>query len=149
MRDQNDQRRVQMRTLGATIYSGGLKFYQSVQVHIPFQVGDLCSPKQRECVERGSNIGMKGTCGKSCEGIYADVDTVDETIVNSNFDTMITKYKEYKRTYVKNMGFNSSVYKTDFGGLISAIIVKHRKNCECCPGYYMMVNHYSSMSQYQ
>ena len=127
MRNQNDQRRVQMRTLGATIYSGGLKFYQSVQVHLPFQVGDLCSPKQRECVEQGSNIGMKGTCGKSCEGIYADVDTVDEKIVNSNFDTMITKYKEYKRTYVKNIGFNSSVYKTDFGGLISAIIVKHRK----------------------
>ena len=92
---------------------------------------------------------MKGTCGKSCEGIYADVDTVDEKIVNSNFDTMITKYKEYKRTYVKNIGFNSSVYKTDFGGLISAIIVKHRKNCECCPGYYLIVNHYSSMSQYQ
>ena len=67
---------------------------------------------------------MKETCGKSCEGIYADVDTVDEKIVNSNFDTMITKYKEYKRNYVKNIGFNSSGYKTDFGGLISAIIVK-------------------------
>ena len=58
---------------------------------------------------------MKGTCGKSCEGIYADVDTVDEKIVNSNFDTMITKYKEYKRNFVKNIGFNSSNYKTDFG----------------------------------
>ena len=67
---------------------------------------------------------MKGTCGKSCEGIYADVDTVDEKIENSNYDMMITKYKEYKRNYVKNIGFNSSVYKTDFGGLITAIIVK-------------------------
>ena len=62
---------------------------------------------------------MKGTCGKSCEGIYADVDTVYEKIVNSNFDTMITKYKEYKRNYVKNIGFNSSNYNTNFGKLIT------------------------------
>ena len=25
-------------------------------------------------------------------------------------------------------------------------ITKHRKNCECCPGRYLIVNHYSSMS---
>ena len=37
---------------------------------------------------------------------------------------MISKYRDYKRNYVKNIGFNSSLYKTDFGGLISAIIVK-------------------------
>ena len=23
---------------------------------------------------------------------------------------------------------------------------KHRKNCECCPGHHLIVNHYSSMS---
>ena len=23
---------------------------------------------------------------------------------------------------------------------------KHRKNCECCPGHYLIVNQYSSMS---
>ena len=23
---------------------------------------------------------------------------------------------------------------------------KHRKNCECCPGHSLIVNHYSSMS---
>ena len=26
------------------------------------------------------------------------------------------------------------------------IHIKHRKNCECCPGRYLIVNHYSSMS---
>ena len=25
------------------------------------------------------------------------------------------------------------------------IIMKHRKNCECCPGHYLIVNHYSSI----
>ena len=24
--------------------------------------------------------------------------------------------------------------------------LKHRKNCKCCPGHYLIVNHYSSMS---
>ena len=26
---------------------------------------------------------------------------------------------------------------------------KHRKNCECCPGHYLIVNHYSSMSWFK
>ena len=26
------------------------------------------------------------------------------------------------------------------------LLRKHRKNCECCPGHYLIVNHYSSMS---
>ena len=25
-------------------------------------------------------------------------------------------------------------------------VKKHRKNCECCPGHHLIVNHYSSMS---
>ena len=24
-------------------------------------------------------------------------------------------------------------------------VLKHRKNCECCPGHYLIVNHYSSI----
>ena len=27
--------------------------------------------------------------------------------------------------------------------------IKHRKNCECCPGHYLIVNHYSSMSWFK
>ena len=26
---------------------------------------------------------------------------------------------------------------------------KHRKNCECCPGHYLIVNHYTSMSWFK
>ena len=26
------------------------------------------------------------------------------------------------------------------------IHIKHRNNCECCQGHYLIVNHYSSMS---
>ena len=27
--------------------------------------------------------------------------------------------------------------------------IKHRKNCECCPGHYLILNHYSSMSWFK
>ena len=27
--------------------------------------------------------------------------------------------------------------------------IKHPKNCECCPGHYLIVNHYSSMSPFK
>ena len=28
-------------------------------------------------------------------------------------------------------------------------ILNHRKNCECCPGHYLIVNQYSSMSRFK
>ena len=38
----------------------------------------------------------------------------------------------------------------DFTPLTStALVIKHRKNCECCPGHYLIVNHYSSMSWFK
>ena len=43
---------------------------------------------------------------------------LEEKIENDNFDVMISKYRDYKRNYVKNIGFNSSNYNTSFGELI-------------------------------
>ena len=40
---------------------------------------------------------------------------MEEEINNSNYDTMIAKYMEYKRGFVKNIGFNGSNYRTAFG----------------------------------
>ena len=34
-------------------------------------------------------------------------------------------------------------YVTPYGGEKN---IKHRKNCECCPDHYLIVNHYSLMS---
>ena len=31
------------------------------------------------------------------------------------------------------------------GPLVEVKRLKHSKNCECCPGHYMIVNHYSSI----
>ena len=28
---------------------------------------------------------------------------------------------------------------------LTLVVHKHRKNCECCPGHYLIVNHYSSI----
>ena len=44
--------------------------------------------------------------------------------------------------------FNKKVGKFQESDKIrkSFVVKKHRKNCECCPGHYLIVNHYSSMS---
>ena len=95
---------------------------QSVEVifqnfHFLSQGGPVCSPIERECIEEATT--MPG-CGGSCEGIYADVNKMEEKIENNIFRRMITKYREYKRSVVKSIGFNSSSYKRAFGKLIKS-----------------------------
>ena len=89
--------------------------------HFPFpsfQEGVLCSPEGRECIEEAEATSTRG-CGKPCEGIYADVDKLDEDIESNDYDSLIAKYREYKRLFVKNIGFNGSNYETAFGKLNS------------------------------
>ena len=99
---------------------GAQKHFSGPGLNLPFQSGSLCTPKQRECLEQGSSPDWQRTCGSSCLGIYADVNILEEKIENSNFDVMISKYRDYKRNYVKNIGFNSSNYNTNFGELITS-----------------------------
>ena len=55
--------------------------------------------------------------------------------------------------FYKNQLVNRIWPRLGRGGGRSAPIVfnqgKHRKNCECCPGHYLIVNHYSSMSLFK
>ena len=76
----------------------------------------LCSPEGRDCIEEANNYENTVGCENSCEGIYADVCKLEEEINNSDYETMIAKYREYKRKAVMNIGFNGSNYKTAFGG---------------------------------
>ena len=46
----------------------------------------------------------------------------------------------WKQLY--NLAFLFSFVSTKFSWLYADN--KHRKNCECCPGHYLIVNHYSS-----
>ena len=39
---------------------------------------------------------------------------------------MISKYRDYKRNYVKNIGFNSSNYHTNFGELSTCAVKSFR-----------------------
>ena len=80
------------------------------------QDGFLCTPEGRDCIERNSE--KTGGCGVSCEGIYADVEhrLLDEAHVqNPLFDEVVERYREYKRRYVKNIGFNAAAFSTIFG----------------------------------
>ena len=47
----------------------------------------------------------------------------------------------WKQLY--NLAFLFSFVSTKFSWLYADN--KHRKNCECCPGHYLIVNHYSSI----
>ena len=38
------------------------------------------------------------------------------------------------------------IVSTRIGAIVARSHFKHRKNCECCPGHYLIVNHCSSMS---
>ena len=40
----------------------------------------------------------------------------------------------------KGLEKEAGSWKTD------VVKAKHRKNCECCPGHHLIINHYSSMS---
>ena len=42
--------------------------------------------------------------------------------------------------------FSSNIYRITN---INIDEKKHRKNCECCPGHYLIVNHYSPMSWFK
>ena len=39
----------------------------------------------------------------------------DEKILSTDFYAMVAKYREYKKHFVRNIGFNGSSYGTAFG----------------------------------
>ena len=49
------------------------------------------------------------------------MDKLVENIENNDYDSLIAKYREYKRLFVKNIGFNGSNYETAFGKLNSLL----------------------------
>ena len=59
----------------------------------------------------------------------------------------------YFDVFFRKMGsiIHRASQKTLGGNLskIRRLVRKHRKNCKCCPGNYVIVNHYSSMSWFK
>ena len=55
--------------------------------------------------------------------------------------------KEWVHFVVLNNFFRKKLKKCDrHRNSLANTLIKHRKNCECCPGHHLIVNHYSSMS---
>ena len=75
----------------------------------------MCPLKDRECIEQAAEEAVDSDCGNSCEGVYADVAKMSRDFGNSDYLSMIAKYKDYKRNFVRNIGFNSSHYEAAFG----------------------------------
>ena len=98
-----------------------------------------CSPKGRECIEKEANRNFN--CSLSCDGIYADIQFMEEHILmdfrgkienttdkvqrkgellnKEKFANMIKKYKAYKRNFVKMFRYNAGAGSSSYGNVIS------------------------------
>ena len=69
----------------------------------------------KECL-RNTLDTLKNCQESACEGVYADVaKTEEEPEKDAPYNRMIANYRELKKQYVKNIGFNASNYDNLFG----------------------------------
>ena len=67
----------------------------------------------KECL-RNTLDTLKNCQESACEGVYADVAKTEEE-PDAPHKRMIANYREMKKQYVKNIGFNASNYGNLFG----------------------------------
>ena len=92
---------------------------QALHAHLQkwlFQEGTICNAKGRTCADREASETYG--CKTSCEGIYADVQWIDEDIGRSKdggmeesqeaFYSLVDEYREYKKNYARTFRFLAS-----------------------------------------
>ena len=84
-----------------------------------------------------TSIGQPLSAGTQYEVRASSLSILNSFIINIIF--IIRHHHQYHYPHRLSLKSNIELPKT-------FIIIKHRKNCECCPGHYLIVNHYSSMS---
>ena len=78
----------------------------------------------RDCIER--NYSRVFNCNTTCNGIYADVEKVEELLTQEDnktgkdantkkFQRLIEEYRTLKKNYVQHFRFSAASYKTVFG----------------------------------
>ena len=85
-----------------------------------------CGPKERGCIEK--NFTHTFNCNMTCEGIYADVQRLEnneltnsdntkigEEVDKMKFQKLIAEYKNFKRNNVQHFRFDSESNQTAFG----------------------------------
>ena len=97
-----------------------------------------CDPKGRDCIE--GNASQSFNCPVACEGVYADVQMEEGSLVDeigrqnlgrtqiqertgnrgvemdlNKFNWMLNKYRKIKRNYVRHFRFNSTASEVLFG----------------------------------
>ena len=97
----------------------------------------ICSPAQRECIEQ--RIGLSFNCSVSCEGMYADVEWVEDMVGEGKekeqllfslmgkierkqqeenkkkIQRLIDNYNMFKTRSVQHFRFNASLNLSSFG----------------------------------
>ena len=89
-------------------------------------------------------------CDSTKEGKFVSLWWILQTITPSQNIWSTSSSQKMKKRIVKIQRANPLIFLSDPSVSLSYSLTnveeKHRKNCECCPGHYLIVNHYPSMS---
>ena len=113
-------------SLGAAWISGDQSL---TNLHHILQDRNRCDPKGRECIEK--NFSESFDCLPTCEGVYADLQWLDEqlpteeddgerenkalTVIKAKLSGIMDQYNKYKKTTVRHFRFNASAINKTFG----------------------------------
>ena len=91
--------------------------------HFIFQEGTVCNAKRRGCIDDGTKETYG--CKTPCEGVYADVQWIDEDVEREKdggkeesrdaFKSLVQEYGEYKKNYARTFRFLASAEEGNFG----------------------------------
>ena len=87
----------------------------------------ICSPEGRDCIENNSTSTFN--CSFACEGIYADVEWVENVVEGmegkkrdgldrQKFKKLISEYNHFKKNQVQHFRFDSAARSASFGNSI-------------------------------
>ena len=77
------------------------------------------------CIMSQKKYWTDNSCPKACNGLFADVQIQEDMNASSDFNLIAGEYLKYKKNYVQNIEFNSSLDSTSFGELKSKHLKGH------------------------
>ena len=80
---------------------------------IRFQGEEICGPKGWDCIEESG--GKNFSCGVTCQGIYADVQQLEEKEEDKEkISRLVKQYNEFKKENLPNFLFNHEQGKAKY-----------------------------------
>ena len=73
-----------------------------------------CLPEQMTCIMSQKKPWTDTSCPNACNGLFANVHIKKDLNASSDFNLIAGEYLKYKKNYVQNIEFNSSLDSTSF-----------------------------------